>query len=137
MSIRDDVEEIARIDAEMEQLKEQRAERVENIVANMESDILELEGVGRIERTWSKPRTEVDREGLVSAVNRLAAGRCVDEDGHIVGDIAAAKVEMYGEMFRFEPRWGALKKVGIKDDEYCKAGKSKPGIRIHPVGVIK
>ena len=68
-------------------------------------------------------RSEVNRQELVEAVDR-AAGESrnrlnPDGSGELL-DYDAAKVLLIKKVFRMEPRWSELKKIGINDDEFCR-----------------
>jgi hypothetical protein len=68
-------------------------------------------------------RSEVNRQELVEAVDR-AAGESrnrlnPDGSGELL-NYDAAKVLLMKKVFRMEPRWSELKKIGINDDEFCR-----------------
>ena len=74
--------------------------------------------------TKKKIHKDVDREGIVRAVERLSAEpvhRLIPDSGELM-DQNAAKVQLFQKMFRMEPRWGELRKAGIDDDEYARVG---------------
>ena len=68
-------------------------------------------------------RSEVNRQELVEAVDRAAgeSGNRLNPDGPgELLDYDAAKVLLIKKVFRMEPRWSELKKIGINDDEFCR-----------------
>ena len=68
-------------------------------------------------------RTEIKRDELTEAVERLTANPVFrldpNGDGELL-DYDVAKLRLFKRVFRFEPRWSELKKLGLNDDEYCK-----------------
>ena len=67
-------------------------------------------------------RSEVDRYGLIEAVERLTANpvfRLDPNSGGELLDYDVAKIRLFKKAFRMEPRWSALKDLGINADEFC------------------
>ena len=68
-------------------------------------------------------RTEIKRDELVEAVERLTANPVHRLDPNGAGELLdydVAKVRLFKRAFRMEPRWSELKKLGLNDDEFCK-----------------
>ncbi|MGA1037176.1 MAG: hypothetical protein ACO3VQ_05125 [Ilumatobacteraceae bacterium] len=66
-------------------------------------------------------RTEVDRESLVKAVERLATEPTLRVDS-VTGELAPieqVRRNLIAKVFRFEPRWAEINKLGLQEDEYC------------------
>ena len=68
-------------------------------------------------------RSEVDRYGLIEAVERLTANPVYrldpNSDGELL-DYDVAKVRLFKKAFRMEPRWSAIKQLGLQEDEFCR-----------------
>ncbi len=74
-----------------------------------------------VEKVNKAVRKDIDREGLVEAVDRLSHDnkhRVNTRTGEL-DDVSTTRTRLYKLCFRFEPRWTQLKEVGIDDDEYC------------------
>lgn len=66
-------------------------------------------------------RTEVDRDSLVKAVERLATEPSLRADS-ATGELATVdqvRRSLISKVFRFEPRWAEVNKLGLQEDEYC------------------
>lgn len=66
-------------------------------------------------------RSEVQRDELIRAVERAASeqhNRLSPTGTGELMDYDTAKLLLFKKVFRFEPRWSDLKKLGINDDEY-------------------
>ena len=74
-----------------------------------------------VEKTVRANRKDIDKEGLTSAVERLAIKdeQRLDTATGELADVDATKIRLFKKCFRFEPRWTELKQLGIDDDEYC------------------
>jgi len=75
-----------------------------------------------VEQTVKVSRKDVDREALLSAVDRASTEqrhRMDVETGEVAG-IPETRNRMYRKLFRFEPRWTDLRNLGIDDDEFCR-----------------
>lgn len=74
-----------------------------------------------VERVNKSTRKDLDREGLLMAVNKIAAENKhrVNIDTGELCDIHESRNRLYQKCFRFEPRWTELKEIGIDDDEFC------------------
>jgi tRNA/tmRNA/rRNA uracil-C5-methylase (TrmA/RlmC/RlmD family) len=72
-------------------------------------------------RDWRISRTKVKTDELVEEVRRRATDleRRLDKDTGEVVNEKDAELDAYRKAFRFEPRWSAIKELGINDDEYC------------------
>lgn len=71
----------------------------------------------------SKRRTEVERDALTKAVERVSAETLHRLNPNGTGellDYGESKVLLLKKCFRLEPRWNEIKKLGIQDDEFCK-----------------
>ena len=72
----------------------------------------------------------IDKDAIMRQVERLSAEpvhRLIPDTGELM-DQNAAKVELFKKMFRMEPRWTELRKVGIDADEYATVGWSTKAI---------
>lgn len=75
-----------------------------------------------VEQTVKVSRKDVDRDALLSAVDRASTEqrlRMDVETGEVAG-IPETRNRLYRKLFRFEPRWADLRKLGIDDDEFCR-----------------
>ena len=71
----------------------------------------------------SKRRTDVEREALAKAVERVSAEPIHRLNPNGTGELmdhSEAKVLLLKKCFRFEPGWTEIMKLGIEDDEFCK-----------------
>lgn len=68
-------------------------------------------------------RSEIKRQELTEAVDRAASDPknrlSPDGSGELL-DYDTAKLLLTRKVFRAEPRWSELKKIGINDDEFCR-----------------
>lgn len=74
-----------------------------------------------VEQVNKSTRKEVDRDGIIEAVNRIAnenKHRVNTVTGELV-DVHESRNRLYAKCFRMEPRWTELKEIGVDDDEYC------------------
>ena len=75
-----------------------------------------------VERTSKSARTEVKRDELVAAVERLVLTNPELRSDPFSGEIASldeTRISLLKRCFRFEPRWTDLQKVGIKVDDFA------------------
>ena len=73
------------------------------------------------ERTGSWRRTDIDRDGLVKYVRKVAFLDDVRMDAE-TGELRPTEVvalELHQRCFRAEPKWTELKALGVDDDEFC------------------
>lgn len=73
----------------------------------------------RTEVRWQAVRTDVDRDGLLSAVRKSV--RTLNESTGEMETDHARLVDTLIKTYRLEPRWTDIKKLGIDPDEYAKA----------------
>lgn len=66
-------------------------------------------------------RSEVNRDDLVRDIERLAADPVhrLDASTGELGTIEQARRSLIAKVFRFEPRWAEVTKLGLQEDEYC------------------
>jgi hypothetical protein len=72
-------------------------------------------------------RSEIKRQELLEAVDRAVAdpkNRLNPDGSGELLDFDAAKLLLHKKVFRPEPRWSELKKIGISDDEFCRRESS-------------
>ncbi len=68
-------------------------------------------------------RAEIKRQDLIEAVDRAVADpkhRLNPDGSGELMDFDTAKLLLHKKVFRPEPRWSELKKIGINDDEFCR-----------------
>lgn len=66
-------------------------------------------------------RSDVNRDDLIRDVERLAADPVhrLDASTGELGTIEQARRSLISRVFRFEPRWAEVGKLGLQEDEYC------------------
>lgn len=85
-----------------------------SIVAGFDNSMLTVEQSSR------PVRTEIKRDDLIRAIERLAIRADVRTDPLTgeMSEIADMTLELLKRCFRFEPRWTDIQKMGINADEY-------------------
>ena len=72
-------------------------------------------------------RSEIKRQELLEAVDRAVSdpkNRLNPDGSGELLNFDAAKLLLHKKVFRPEPRWSELKKIGISDDEFCRRESS-------------
>jgi|TARA_R110000824_G_scaffold88333_2_gene217205 hypothetical protein len=71
----------------------------------------------------SPKRSEVDRDALVAATERAVSADPRHTVNSVTGEVIPleqARLGLIKTCFRFEPRWGELRKIGLDADEFCR-----------------
>lgn len=118
------------IDREIRALREQRDHIVAAIVAAMPSKVVELPGVGSLERKKGNDRRRWDHETLLRVVlARSRDERRADPETGEYEDAGEAAVRVLAECAHVDYwRAAALKARGLDPDEYCESSPAPPSV---------
>lgn len=125
---------LTHLDSEMKALREQRDHIIAALAAAMPSKVVELPGVGVLERRGGRTRKAWDHEMLMRLVLARSRDerRCDPETGEFE-DAGEAAVRVLAECAHVDYwRSTALRQRGVDPDEYAESTPAPPSVIFRP-----